>query len=280
MKKADDLNYTVSELCEAFDVPPSSYYYKHMKPSKQDSAMTQDIKIIFKHSGHTYGKRRIKAELNGLGYQVGLHKTKRLMKESGIVALTPRKRHYYPDCGFAHQYVPNILNRDFSPEKMNTHWAGDITYVRTYQGWSYLAAVIDLKTKEIVGYAVSTSPNAALVRRALIHAIKTKQPDTTKLLFHSDQGTQYAAQSFQYCLRVHGIKQSMSRRGNCWDNAVMERFFRSLKTERLHHVSLVSHLVASTCIEQYIYFYNYQRRHSTIGYITPHQMATKLKNVA
>ena len=236
--------------------------------------------MISEASGQTYGKRRIHKDLKAMGYCIGIRKTKRLMKVAGIIVIVPRKRHYYPDAGHGHKYAPNLLNREFKPKQANTHWVGDITYIRTYQGWSYLACVMDLKTKEIVGYATSKTPNAALAQKALIGAIKRQQIDATKLMFHSDQGVQYSAKAFRECLELHGITQSMSRRGNCWDNAVMERFFRSLKTERLNRLSFVNHASAVNEIEKYIYFYNYKRRHSAIGYLTPHQKACDLKNVA
>src|SRR5665648_68454 len=160
---------------------------------------------------------------------------------------------------------------------MNTHWVGDITYIHSHQGWSYLASILDLSTREVVGWAMSKNPNAELAKAALNHAIRRQQPDTSKLLFHSDQGMQYSAKLFVDYLDVLQIKQSMSRRGNCWDNSVMERFFRSLKSERLSHLRFMSHDAVVNCVESYIYFYNYKRLHSSLGYITPAQKVTELK---
>ena len=157
---------------------------------------------------------------------------------------------------------------------------GDITYIRTSQGWSYLACVMDLASKEIVGYALSQSPNTQLVLDALEQAIKVKQLDTTRLLFHSDQGVQYSATAFRQRLSELKITQSMSRRGNCWDNAVMERFFRSLKTERLNHLSFINHQSVVNEVESYSRFYNYKRRHSSLDYMTPHQKYREMENVA
>lgn len=279
MKEAN-MDYSTSELCMAFEISPSSYYYKPVGLSERDKKIIELIKAISAASGSTYGKRRIRAELKTMGYNIGLRKTKCLMNMAGIVVIMPRKRHYYPDTGQEHKYAKNLLNRDFKPAKINTHWVGDITYIRTHQGWTYLACVLDLKSKEVVGYAMSQSPNAALAKKALLNAIKRQQPDTKRLMFHSDQGTQYSAKEFRDCLTLHGIKQSMSRRGNCWDNAVMERFFRSLKSERLNQLSFINYLAAIKETEKYIYFYNYKRRHSGIEYMTPHQKACELKNVA
>ena len=157
---------------------------------------------------------------------------------------------------------------------------GDITYIRTHQGWSYLACVLDLATKEIVGWAMSKRPNAELAKVALSHAIRRQKPDTSNLMFHSDQGVQYSAKLFIHYLKLLNITQSMSRRGNCWDNRVMERFFRSLKSERLNHLSFIHHEAVFGTVERYIYFYNYKRLHSSLGYITPVQKMAELKKAA
>lgn len=262
-----------------FEINPSSYYYK---PSNNldDMALITLIKVISNESGSTYGKRRIQKELVAMGYQIGVYRTFRLMKKANVTAIIPRKRHYYPDSGQEHKYAPNILNRGFNPETHNTHIVGDITYIRNHQGWSYLACVLDLATKEIIGYAMSKSPNALLAKDALINAIKRQRPNTNNLIFHSDQGVQYSAKEFRNELNKHNITQSMSRRGNCWDNAVMERFFRSLKTERLNHLSFISHQAVVKEVENYITFYNYKRRHSAIEYMTPHQKFQEMKKAA
>ena len=274
------MNFSTKELCEVFDVPESSYYYPRVGMSANDQQIIGQVKAISETSRNTYGKRRIQCELNARGYSIGVSKTKRLMNAANISVIIPRKRHYYPETGQEHKYAVNLLNRNFTPEKQNTHWVGDITYIHTYQGFSYLACVMDLKTKEIVGYEISRSPSATLVKQALLDAIRRKNPNTTCLMFHSDQGTQYSAKEFRDCLKLHGITQSMSQRGNCWDNAVMERFFRSLKTESLNRVTLINHFAAVDHAQQYIRFYNYKRRHSAIGYLTPHQYYCVLQNAA
>ena len=280
MKKATD--YTTQELCRIFDVRVNTYYYqlKSMQYSPEEINIIATIKSIAKESGDTYGKRRIQPALKLKGFTLGLYKTASMMKKADVVAITPKKKHYYPDGGESHPRAANLLNRAFDQKTKNTHWVGDITYCRTHQGWSYLACVLDLGTKEIVGWSISKTPDAALAKAALEHAIKKHQPDTTKLLFHSDQGVQYSANLFVKYLRTMGITQSMSRRGNCWDNSVMERFFRSLKTERLNHLSFINHHAVVSTIESYIYFYNYKRLHSVLGYITPTQKAALLKKAA
>jgi len=201
------------------------------------------------------------------------------MKEAGVVAKVPKKPHYYPS-GKQKPNIPNRLKRQFNPTQINTHWVGDITYIRNYRGWSYLATVLDLGSREIVGYALSQTPDAGLARQALVHAIAMQQPDTSELMFHSDQGVQYTADKFKQTLSLHGMTQSMSRRGNCWDNAVQERFFRSLKSEYLNGLSFINHQAVVSAVVHYIRYYNNKRINSVIGNISPVQKRQNLLNVA
>ena len=281
MKKANP-TYTVHELCSLFQTGISTYYYQNRRKSinHEELVMIAEIKTIAKETSNSYGKRRIHDSLLNRGFKIGLHRTAILMKKAHVVAITPGKRHYYPNAGKTHIKADNILDRQFYSETITTHWVGDITYVRTHQGWSYLACVLDLASKEVVGWAMSRSPNAELAKAALSYAIRKQQPNPGKLLFHSDQGVQYSANLFIDYLNKLQITQSMSRRGNCWDNSVMERFFRSLKTERLNHLSFMNHVSAISSVESYIYFYNYRRLHSSLGYITPVQKTAELKKVA
>jgi transposase InsO family protein len=279
LKKAN-ADYTITELCRILEVSMSSYYYEPVKPDEQEQVLLDLIESIAEDSGNTYGRRRIHAELNARDHTIGVYKTASLMNKLNIHAIAPKKKHYYPNSGDEHHYAQNLLKRQFNPDTLNTHWVGDITYIRNQQGWSYLACVLDLSTKEIVGYALSKSPNAELAKAALNNAIKRQQPVLNQLLFHSDQGCQYSAATFRERLSQLTITQSMSRRGNCWDNAVMERFFRSLKTERLNRLSFINHDSVISEVDSYIKFYNYKRRHSALDYMTPHQKYNELKNAA
>ena len=199
---------------------------------------------------------------------------------ANIKVIKPKKRHYYPNTGKLHKGADNLLNREFNQINSNTRWVGDITYIKTYQGWSYLACVLDLASRQVVGWALSKQPNTKLAQDAMDNAINRYQPNTNQLMFHPDQGTQYSSKAFiEYC-STNSITQSMSRKGNCWDNAVMERFFRSLKTERLNHQSFANHYEVVQNVESYIYFYNYKRIHSAIGYMTPAQKMAELEKVA
>jgi len=281
MKKADN-SYTLEELCRLFELSLSTYYYQinHLTCSVISQQIMAEMQIVSEATDQTYGKRRMKTELENRGFTIGLYKTASHMKMADIIAINPVKKHYYPDVGSSHKKAPNLLNREFDPGTINTHWVGDITYIRHHQGWSYLASVLDLGSKEIVGWSISQQPNAKLAKNALADAIKRQQPNTTKLLFHSDQGVQYTAQLFTDYLQTFKITQSMSRRGNCWDNSVMERFFRSLKTEKLNRLSFINHRSVVSVVENYIRFYNYKRLHSTIGNITPAERKIEIQNAA
>lgn len=245
-----------------------------------ETALQDQIKEIAHDSGYTYGKRRIHNELANNGVSISLGKVTKIMKKLAIPVTFPKKKHYYPDSGEETKYAPNLLNRQFNPETHNTHWVTDVTYIRSHQGWSYLACVLDLATKEVVGYALSRSPDTKLTLAALDDAIKKKSLKTSELIIHSDQGCHFSSHAYRDRLKALNITQSMSRRGNCWDNAVMERFFRSLKSERLNELSFINHQSVVNETDNYIRFYNYKRRHSGIGYLTPHEMYQKKQKAA
>lgn len=226
----------------------------------------------------TYGSRRMRVELNAQGFAVGRYKVRSLMQALHLKAKRP-KQHRYPVAGKPSTVAPNSLNRQFNPSDTNTHWTGDITYIRTNQGWLYLAIVLDLYSRRVVSWAFSNQPNSELSVRAINLAVQLRQPQQP-VLFHTDQGVQYSSDAFQQALVKHNIMASMSRRGNCLDNAVTERFFRTLKSERVNYRQYKTRSEGMADIAEYIEsFYNKKRRHSTLGNISPVEYEARLKNL-
>lgn len=267
LKKA---GFKVTDICRNLKLQRSGFYRR----SAQKPINVEEVKLKAKvheihHEMHaTYGSRRMRAELNAQGYELGRFKVRRVMKDLALKARRPRQ-HRYPVIGQMSSIAPNTLNRQFKPAQSNSHWTGDITYIRTSQGWLYLAIVLDLYSRRVVSWAFSSQPNSELSTRALQLAVQHRRPDQS-LLFHTDQGVQYSSDQFQRSLRMHGITASMSRRGNCLDNAVTERFFRSLKTERVNTRQYKTRQEAMEDIADYIEpFYNRIRRHSTLGNLSP-----------
>lgn len=267
MKKA---GFKVTDICRNLKLHRSVYYRRSVqKPINAEEVMLKAKVQQIHHEMHaTYGSRRMRAELNAQGYELGRYKVRRVMKDLSLKAKRP-KQHRYPSIGQVSSIAPNTLNRQFKPAQSNSHWTGDITYIRTSQGWLYLAIVLDLYSRRVVSWAFSSQPNSELSTRALQLAVQHRRPEQP-LLFHTDQGVQYSSDQFQRSLRMHGITASMSRRGNCLDNAVTERFFRSLKTERVNTRQYKTRQEAMEDIADYIEpFYNRIRRHSTLGNLSP-----------
>lgn len=251
-----------------------SGYYSYLKKSadevKKERLLTE-IKTIDQLSYGSYCSRRISKHLKAKGYEVGRYQARTLMRQARIECkqrrryrLTTQSKHHLP-------LAENKLNRDFSAEKMNQKWVTDITFLWTTEGWLYLAAVLDLFSRRIVGWALAEHMREELVGNALQMALGRRQP-SQGLLHHSDRGCQYASRTYQKRLEKAGIEVSMSRKGNCWDNSVMERFFGSLKSERTDHITYLTRAAAKADVIDYIeMFYNSQRLHSTLGYLTPLQ---------
>lgn len=227
----------------------------------------------------TYGKRRMLSELLDMGFKLGIDKVRRWMKRLNLIAKRP-KQHRYPSGGTPSVIAPNKLNRQFNPKEINRYWSGDITFIRTQQGWLYLAIVMDLCSRRVISWAFSDKPNSELTARALRLATQ-KRKTTGNIVFHSDQGCQYTSDYFQRTLQENGIESSMSRRGNCLDNAVTERFFRSLKSERINYRRYETRSQAMADIIDYIEpFYNQKRKHYKLGNISPAQYEMKLRKAA
>lgn len=266
--------WPVAWLCNALDVSRSGFHaWLNRHPSarsRYDEALLVEIGRSFRSSDRTYGARRVWHDVLAEGLSCGLHRIERLMRGNGLRA-RPRRRCLPKDDGerLAAAVSQNILDRVFEASAPNQKWVADFTYIWTAEGWLYVAAVIDLFSRRVVGWSMSANMTAQLVTDALIMAIwRRGKPDS--LLHHSDQGSQYTSEQFQRLMADHGITCSMSRSGNVWDNAAMESFFSSLKTERTARKIYRTRDDAKADVFDYIErFYNPKRRHSTIGYLSP-----------
>ena len=261
----------VGHLCRVLGVSRSGYYgcRQRAKLAPKACLVSTQLKAEFAASGKVYGSRRLSAVLCAQGLRIGRHRVRRLMREHGLRSLWRRKFVHTTDSGHALPVSANVLARRFNPSGPNQAWVSDITYIRTRSGWLYLAVVLDLYARKVVGWAMAPTMHAELVCAALQLAIAQRQP-TPGLIVHSDRGSQYASALHQALLARHSLVGSMSRKGNCWDNAVMERFFLSLKTQRVWQRDYANHAEAMTDIADYIVgFYNSVRLHSKLGNLPP-----------
>jgi putative transposase len=266
--------WPIGWLCGALGVSRGGFYaWLSRSPSRRsrtDEELSAQLRASFLASDRTYGARRVWRDLLGLGRSCGLHRVERLMRLQALRA-RPRRRRLPPDMGERQPaaVAANVLDRSFEAPTPNRKWIADFTYIWTAEGWLYVAAVIDLFSRRVVGWSMSASMTAQLVTDALIMAIwRRGKPDA--LLHHSDQGSQYASEQFQSLLVDHGVTCSMSRAGNVWDNAAMESFFSSLKIERTARKTYRTRDEAKADVFDYIEcFYNPKRRHSTLGYLSP-----------
>jgi transposase InsO family protein len=232
-------------------------------------ALAVKIRVIHRESRETYGSPSIWDALVKQGHSVGEHRIARLMRAEGIRAKTVKKWRATTQSNHRMPVAANTLDRQFSVTRPNRVWAGDITYVWTTEGWLYLAVVLDLYSRAVIGWALEARLTGDLARQALTMAIHHRAPKSG-LLHHSDRGSQYAATAYQQLLTTHGMTGSMSRRGNCWDNACVESFFGTLKRELIYHRQYRTREEATQDIFEYIeVFYNRLRRHSTLGYYSP-----------
>jgi len=269
LKKA----HPVSQLCSVLGVQKSRYYYwqAHRQPTARRVHLQVQAKAIHAETRQTYGSRRMSLELRAKGLDVGRHPARSLMREAGLVAVRPKQRHAYP-AGETARVADNVLDRPFDAARPNQKWVGDITYLWTAAGWVYLAVVLDLFSRKVVGWHLSDAPDTRLVLAALDQAATLRRiAPGSGLLFHSDQGCQYTRHAYQNRLAALDIQASMSRRGNGWDNAVMERFFRSLKTESTSRDRHQTQEEVGWAVNKYIHFYNTRRIHSAAGGMSPHQ---------
>jgi putative transposase len=265
--------HSVARLCQALEVSRAGYYGWLRSPESQqereDRRLLAQIRTVYRKSRHRYGSPRVHAQLRSEGVRCSRKRVARLMRQDRLCA-RPRRRFKVTTQSGHSQPVPcNHLQRRFGVEAPNTCWAADITYIWTEEGWLYLAVLLDLCSRRVVGWSTSDRLGEELTLRALDRALADRRP-APGLLHHSDRGSQYASRAYRCRLINEGIEASMSRRGDCWDNAPVESFFSSLKTELFSGRVPSSRRQARSELFEYIeVFYNRQRRHSALGYQTP-----------
>jgi putative transposase len=265
--------YPVRLLCRTLAVSSAGFYaWCRRGPSvraREDASLKAKIRAAHAGSGKRYGSPRIHADLKADDHRVGRKRVARLMREDGIEGQRKRRFRVTTDSRHSHPVAPNELQRNFTATAPNRAWVTDITYIWTREGWMYLAAILDLFSRRVVGWSMDSRIDQTLALDALRMALRTRRPEPG-LLHHSDRGIQYAAGDYQKLLREHGIVCSMSRKGDCWDNAVAESFFSTLKAELVHRTGYVSRSQIRASVFEYIEaFYNGRRRHSALGYVSP-----------
>ena len=265
--------YPVSVLCETLGVSLSGYYGWKKRPMSQhqreDQQLAEHIHAVYHACRQVYGSPRIHAELRDQGIPCSRKRVARLMRERG---LTARRRHHRTITTRSEpgaRVAPNVLDQEFTATRPNEKWTGDITAIWTYEGWLYLAVVLDLYSRRVIGWAMAATQDEALIERAFQMALLTRHPQTG-VLFHSDRGSQYTSDAYQALLANVSATVSMSRTGNCYDNAVTESFFGTLKGECVERFSFQTRGQARQTIFEYVEcFYNRIRRHSSLGYVSP-----------
>jgi transposase InsO family protein len=276
----------VVRLCRVIGASVSGFYaWLRAIPAVQGRAEAEaelrgHIGRIFSARRRVYGSPRIRAELRREGRRHSRRRVARLMREMGLSARRGRRRPpRTTDSRHDLPVAPNLLDRHFTTERPDTVWLADISYLPTDEGWLYLAVLEDLATREIVGWSMADHLRAGLCVDALAMALQRRRPEP-ELIHHSDRGVQYAAEPYRRVLERHGIKQSMSRRGNCLDNAPMESFFASLKKEQIHHARFRTREEAKAAVFDYVeIFYNRQRLHSALGYRTPAEARASMEGI-
>ena len=269
---AEKAQYGVALVCRCLAVSPAGFYaWQRHRPSDRENAdrrLAVDIAAAHTESRRTYGSPRIHQELRAQGHRVSRKRVARLMRTQGLRGRRRCRQPRTTDSTHALPIADNVLNRAFNVATTNTVWASDITYLATREGWVYLAVLLDLCSRRVVGYAMSDELTRPLVLQALRDALD-RRPGGSALTHHSDRGSQYASRDYRAVLETAGIVCSMSRRGNCWDNAVVESFFGTLKTE-LGELVWQTRTEAVAAVTDYIdVFYNCRRRHSSLGYVSP-----------
>lgn len=265
--------YPVRMLCRLLNVSEAGYYAWRRRPpsprAQENARLSIEIKLAHERTRQTYGPERLQAELADHGIHAGIDRIKRIRRELGLRCRQKRKFKVTTDSRHHLPIAPNLLDRQFSVSAPNRVWVTDITYVATDEGWLYLAGIKDLFNGELVGYALDERMTQNLVMQALFRAVAARRP-ARGLVHHSDRGSQYCAHAYQRLLRQFGMQASMSRKGNCWDNAPMESCWGSLKNELIYHRRFATRSEAKREITEYIeIFYNRIRKQARLGYLSP-----------
>jgi len=284
--QAEKAIYPVRVLCRTLAVSCTGFYAWCQRGlslrAREDAALKVEIRAAHAASGKRYGSPRIHADFKAGNRHVGRKRVARLMRQEGLEGQRKRRFRVTTDSRHSLPIAANLLNRDFTVSLPNKVWVSDITYIWTREGWLYLAAILDLFSRRVVGWSMDSHIDRDLALDALGMALATRRPEPG-LVHHSDRGVQYASVDYQRQLQDHGIVCSMSRKGDCWDNAVAESFFSTLKAELVHRTDYVSRSQARASVFEYIEaFYNGRRRHSALGYLSPveHEAAATRKMLA
>jgi putative transposase len=282
--ETEKASFPINRMCRVLDVSQSGFFAWRDRPTclrqRQDSIFLTHIRTTFALSNSTYGSPRMHRDLVDEGHAIGRHRTARLMRQNGLVARHKRRFKRTTDSEHAWPVAPNLVAQDFQAESPDRKWGSDISYVWTAEGWLYLAVVIDLFSRRVVGWATSDRLKRSLAVDALRRAIATRStsPDLTN---HSDRGSQYCSVDYQAELRRHDIRISMSGRGNCYDNAMVETFFKTIKTELIWPTAWQTRKQAENAIARYIDgFYNPVRRHSSLGFQSPIAFERKAREMS
>jgi putative transposase len=270
---AEKASFPLAAMCKLLGVSRQGYYAYARRPAsgrvREEAELCAAVREVFKESGETYGSPRVLRELRNRGFVTGKRRVERAMRGMGLTPPRPRRHRATTKRNPAHPVAPNELNRDFTAKRPNERWVTDITYIWTDEGWAYLAVILDLFSRAVVGWALDATLATSLPLAALGSALSRRCPNAA-LLFHSDQGCQYTSTTHREVLAQHGITVSMSRCGQCWDNAVAESFFATLKNELVYRRRWQTRHELRAAVFEYIeIFYNRRRLHSSIAYKTP-----------
>lgn len=272
--EAQKANYSVSMMCRLMQVSRSGFYAWRERPESrrciEDRRLRALIRSTHRANRRCYGSPRVHRDLIEQGISVGRHRVARLMRQDGLRGKRRRRFRITTQSAHKNPIAANVLQRAFAPSGPNQAWASDLTYLWTAEGWLYLCVILDLYSRRVVGWSMGPRINSAMTVEALKMATARRDVQPDRLLYHSDRGVQYASQDFRRALRAWRITPSMSRKGNCWDNAVVESFFATLKIECTRDVVLKTRAQTRSLVFEYIEgFYNIKRRHSFLGYSSP-----------